>query len=158
MMNWEMCPSGHNFKDVTQCQMLVHKKLKWMLLHADVKDTGQRIIRNYKHMTECIKEYMIELCSHTQIVSCYASLDLLCENSSTDRSTYRLIHLPKSIFAGFSFLLKKLRFLHAIHLLKFMTDSKSFHAKKKKKQNETNKSGTGRKVVVVVVREKRKRK
>lgn len=33
--------------------MLVHKKIKWMLLvepHADAKDTGQHIIRNYKYM------------------------------------------------------------------------------------------------------------
>lgn len=86
-----------------------------------------------------------------------------------DRTADVLIHLPRSkLFSGFPFLLKKLRFLHDIHLLKFMTERKSFLTKKKKKEKKREKATKTNpeqeeKVAVVVgewerQREKRKRK
>lgn len=57
-----------------------------------------------------------------------------------DRTADVLIHLPRSkLFSGFPFLLKKLRFLHDIHLLKFMTERKSFLTKKKRKRKRGRK-------------------
>lgn len=53
-----------------------------------------------------------------------------------------LVHSPTSLFARFPLLLKKLRLLHDIHLLKFMTESKTFGTKKKEKRKEKKKEQT----------------
>lgn len=47
-----------------------------------------------------------------------------------------LIHLPTSLYEGFPFLLKKLRFLHDFHLLKFIMESTSFYTYNKGKKQK----------------------
>ncbi len=78
-------------------------------------------------------------------VSCNANLNLQLNTSTSTRTTDTFIHLPRSLFWGFPLLLKKLRLLHDIHLLIFMTE-KYFYKRKREKEGERNKnrSGTGR--------------
>lgn len=122
----------------SSCKTTVKLTKSWYVVHKQNLETQNPLPPYFKFCVSC----------WCFTVSCRF---ILCRRS-------RLVHLPSFRWlSAFSFLLKKLRFLHDFHLLKFMMLSNLCTVQKgaKKRKETKNRPGRGGQelVVVMVVKE-----